>query len=343
MDRAGADVGRDKGAIPRSPGDISCTLRPVRWAERVARKLQRRARRGDRVLVAGWFSWPAAAATAGDLLARDVACRWLQRAGREYDVANASPFGSGVDWRVVDPAAYSDLVFVCGPVGPAYTALQQLLERFQGSRHIGLDLTMIAPLSEWNPFDPLFERDSTRAANPDLALAAEEPRVPVIGVVLVEPYTPEFPDRDRQDAARGAVETLLASVTAARVSIDTRLDVNRTRLRTPGEVESLIARMDAIVTTRLHGLVLAIKNGVPVLAIDPVAAGSKIKRQADTLGWPAVRSADRLEQDDLRTTLEFCLGEEARRLARRCAERGATRLERLRDEFVAALSEGPAR
>jgi Polysaccharide pyruvyl transferase len=292
------------------------------------------------VLVAGWFSWPAAAATAGDLMARDLACDWLEHAGREYDVANASPFGPGVDWRVADPTAYSDLVFVCGPVGPAYSALLQLLERFPGSRHIGLDLTMIAPVSEWNPFDVLFERVSTRCANPDLALAAAEPRLPVIGVVLVEPYAPEFPYRDRQTAARDAVESLLASVPAARVRIDMRLDVNRTGLRTPGEVESLIARMDAILTTRLHGLVLVIKNGVPALAIDPVGGGSKIKRQPEVLGWAAVKPADRLDQEDLRATLEFCLGEEARQLARRCAERGAARLERLREEFVVALSEG---
>ena len=157
---------------------MSCTLRPVKLAERVGRKLARRPSRGDRVLVAGWFSWPAAAATAGDLMARDVACQWLERAGREYDVANASPFGSGVDWREVDPAGYSDLVFVCGPVGPAYSALEQLLRRFPGSRHIGLDLTMIAPVSEWNPFDVLFERDSSRGANPDLALAAAGPPSP---------------------------------------------------------------------------------------------------------------------------------------------------------------------
>jgi hypothetical protein len=309
----------------------------VKLRGRFARKLARR-RGSDRVLVAGWFSWPGGSATAGDLMARDVACEWLDGAGREYDVANAPQFGTGVDWREVDPKRYSDLVFVCGPVGPLYTALGQLLQRFPGSRHVGLDLTMIAPLSEWNPFDVLIERDSTRATNPDLALVAAEPRVPVIGVVLVEPYTAEFPGRDRQDAARNAAELLLQSVPAARVPIDTRLDVSKTQLRSPGEVESLIARMDAVVTTRLHGLVLAIKRGVPALAIDPVSGGSKIKHQADVLGWPAVRIADRLSQDDLRATLEFCMSEEARRLARHCAEQGAKRLESVRDEFVATLT-----
>jgi hypothetical protein len=91
----------------------------------------------------------------------------------------------------------------------------------------------------------------------------------------------------------------------------------------------------------VHGLVLAIKNGVPALAIDPVLDGSKLTRQAEVLGWPAVKPADRLDQDDPRATLEFCLAGEARQLARRCADRGAARLEPLRDEFVVALSEGP--
>ena len=36
--------------------------------------------------------------------------------------------------------------------------------------------------------------------------------------------------------------------------------------------------MDAVVTTRLHGTVLAIKNGVPPVVIDPIAGGRKVLR-----------------------------------------------------------------
>jgi Polysaccharide pyruvyl transferase len=312
-------VGRGRGERPAREGALTPT--------------------GDRVLVAGWFSWSAAAATAGDLMARDVACRWLDEAASPYDIANAPGFGSGVDWRTVDPADYSDVLFVCGPVGPAYSALNPLLQRFAGSRLLGLDLTMIEPVSRWNPFDMLFERDSARGSRPDLALVAAEPRVPVIGVVLVEPYAPEFPDRDRQDAARTAIEALVESRAAAWVRIDTRLDVNQTGLRSASEVESLIARMDAVVTTRLHGLVLAVKNGVPALAVDPVAGGSKVKRQAEAIGWTAVKTADQLHEADMSATLEFCLREEARRLARDCAERGAAELDRLRREFITVLKD----
>jgi hypothetical protein len=66
-----------------------------------------------------------------------------------------------------------------------------------------------------------------------------------------------------------------------------------------------------------------VRTAVPARAIDPVSGWVQIKHQAEVLGWPAIRAADRLGQDEVRATLEFRLGEEARRLARRCAEQRA--------------------
>src|SRR5262245_37371306 len=129
-------------------------------------------------------------ATAGDLLARDLACEWLTRAGHSYDVAHAPPFTGGVDWRGVDPTHYSHVVFVCGPFGngPPVTAF---LERFSGRQLIGLNLTMLDTLEAWNPFDLLLERDSSAAANPDITFLSRAPKVPVVGVVLIHPQ-PEY-------------------------------------------------------------------------------------------------------------------------------------------------------
>jgi polysaccharide pyruvyl transferase WcaK-like protein len=45
---------------------------------------------------------------------------------------------------------------------------------------------------------------------------------------------------------------------------------------------------DVVVTTRLHGLVLALKQGVPVLAVDPVAGGARVATQAAAWGWPVL-------------------------------------------------------
>jgi Polysaccharide pyruvyl transferase len=288
---------------------------------------------GNRVLVTGWFSWSDGAATAGDLLARDVACRWLDDAGRDFDVANAPAFGGGVDWRRVDPTRYSDVVFVCGPV-EAGRRLDYLLQQFGGSRWTGLDVTMLRPLDTWNPFDVLIERDSSATARPDLAFVAQSDSLPLVGVVLVEPYWPEYPERDRQPQAREAVSRLLASRPAVRVPIDTRLPVNETGLRSAAEIQSAIARMDVVVTTRLHGLVLALKHGVPALALDPVEGGAKITQQACAVGWPMVLSSGEFRDDQLATAFDFCLGQEGRQLAAECAARARTALEGARRQFV---------
>jgi Polysaccharide pyruvyl transferase len=291
----------------------------------------------DRVLVAGWFSWAGRGATAGDVLACEVVCHWLSAARRVYDVASVLPSLPGVDWRRVDPHDYSDVVFVCGPVGPQAPP-SPLLARFPTSRHIGIDLTMLQSVASWNPFDLLIERDSDVASRPDLSFAAATRDVPVIGVVLVEAYEPEYGASDMQAAARAAVERLTNSREAAIVEIDTRLERNSTGLRTADEVATLIARMDAVVTTRLHGLVFAIKAGVPALAIDPVAGGAKIRQQAEALGWPHVRVADELVDVELSAALDACLTEEARVLARACASRAATEVDCIRNRFLAAVT-----
>src|SRR3954452_23422882 len=96
-------------------------------------------------------------ASAGDLLARDVACAWLREAGHEVDIALAPPFSGGVDWRTVNPANYAQVVFVCGPFGNG-PPLTDFLERFAGLRLIGLNLTMMEALEVWNPFALLIER-----------------------------------------------------------------------------------------------------------------------------------------------------------------------------------------
>jgi hypothetical protein len=294
---------------------------------------ERVAARPPRALVAGWFSFEDGHATAGDLLTRDVACEWLDRLGLAYDVAVAPPFTGGVDWRAVDPEAYSHVIFVCGPFerGELEAAF---LARFAGARLVGLNLSMREPLERWSPFDLLIERDSSRRAFPDLAFLSSVPHVPVVGVCLVEEYEGALVTE-----ANAAVERLVGSRELAVVAIDTRLDANATALRTPAEVESLVARMDAVVTTRLHGMVLALKNGVPALAIDPAPGGAKIVRQAETIEWPVVFAADTLESDALEAALDFCLSEQARERAHACRLRAERAAAEARDELTRELRE----
>jgi Polysaccharide pyruvyl transferase len=294
-----------------------------------------------KVLVAGWFSFEWGRATAGDLLAGDLACEWLESAGVSYDVAVAPPFRGGVDWRSTNPRDYSHLVFVCGPFGKG-TLEAKILNHFAGCQLIGLDLSMKEHLYVWNPFDVLLERDSSAGTSPDIVFATHQHQVPVVGVVLVEPY-----EGGMTQAANAAIGRLLDAHEVSVVPIDTRLDVdyieakdrqgNNTGLRSPSEIESLIGRMDMVITTRLHGMVLALKNGVPAIAIDPEAGGAKITRQADEIGWPAAFSVDSATDEALQEAFDYCLSEKARAKAKECHRLATDRIQEVRDAFISVF------
>ena len=288
-------------------------------------------------LVAGWFSFEQMGATAGDLLAKDMVCGWLGKAGRRFDVAYAAPFAGGVDWREVDPDDYHDVVFVCGPFGNGEPVVP-FLEKFAGRPLYGVNLTMLDRLENWNPFDRLWERDSDRAVRPDVTyLTGDSRRVPVVGVILIHPQE-EYGRRDRHEEAHAAIRRVLDEREVAAVPIDTRLDENTTGLRTPAEVDSLIARMDMVVTTRLHGTVLALKNGVPALAVDPIDGGAKITRQAGVVGWPVLHNVGSLDHQALLRDFDYCLTEAAGAQARACRDLAVAALAAIPDEFVATVA-----
>lgn len=182
-----------------------------------------------RALVAGWFSFRNGHATAGDVLAGEVACGWLRQAGFDVDLALVEPLGRGCDWRAADPARYSHVVFVCGPFQRGELEVE-FLSRFARCTLIGLDLSMLLPLEIWNPFDYLLERDSNRAVHPDIAFAAQCVSVPVVGICRVEAY-----DAASVGEADAAIDRLVASGEMVAVDIDTRLDENSIGLRNAAE------------------------------------------------------------------------------------------------------------
>jgi hypothetical protein len=93
-----------------------------------------------RVLLAGWFSFDEVIATVGDELGADVVARWLTELGVDHDVAWAPYLERGVDWRDVDPAAYTHLVFVSGPLADR-PLLRELTETFAGVRRWAVNVS----------------------------------------------------------------------------------------------------------------------------------------------------------------------------------------------------------
>lgn len=287
----------------------------------------------------GWFSFDEAEITAGDLLARDTAVRWLAESGLPHDVAVAENFRRAGDVGLAhaDPGAYTDVLFVCGPAAGKLVA--EMFGRFPHARRLAVGVSAVDGTAGL-ALDALLERDSDAAVRPDLSLAAPaaEGRPAVIGVVLAHDQ-PEYGDRHRLSDAHALLGTALSQVDVARVQLDTRLHQNEAHLcRTPAQVESALARCDAIATTRMHGLALALRAGVPGVGVDPVTGGGKVSTQARALGWPGIARVGETSPGELAGLLRWSLSAEARALAADVAGQARPALGRLRAEFLALFA-----
>lgn len=144
----------------------------------------------------------------------------------------------------------------------------------------------------------------------DLAARAPEvPARPVVGVILThgqEEYGYGRPRRQGQVAEE--VTRWLAAKDCAWLELETRLDTHDRHLSaTPAQLQSVLARLDLVVTDRLHGLVIALRAGTPVPAVDPVSGGARLTAQARACGWPALLPAERLEVRRLDRWWDWCL------------------------------------
>jgi hypothetical protein len=72
--------------------------------------------------------------------------------------------------------------------------------------------------------------------------------------------------------------------------------------------------------------------------VDPHAGGSKVKRQAETIGWPVAFAADAISPRTLSEALDYCLTPDARKQAAECAKRARTMVEDVRRHFLVAVS-----
>ncbi|NYE48230.1 hypothetical protein HDA32_003350 [Spinactinospora alkalitolerans] len=265
-----------------------------------------------RVLVTGWFSFVDGEATAGDVGSARTVAEALSGAGVEHDIAWSPMFRpEGPSLDEADPGRYSHVLFVCGPAHGEQ--VRRLHRRYAGCRRIAVGVSVIDPEDPAvRGFHEVLARDLPHgAARPDLAHAAPvEGPVPVVGVAAA-PGQPEYAARGGHAAVHERLAAWLTRRDCARVPLDTRLDSRDWRhCASPGQFDALVRRMDLVLTTRLHGLVLALRNGVPAIAVDPVIGGAKVSAQARAWGWPAVvvdRAEDPLPEDRLRELWDWCL------------------------------------
>lgn len=292
-----------------------------------------------RALLTGHFS------TVGDIEVLRQVEEMLRAQAVPFEVSPLEQRRVGMDpgWRAadtLDPADFTHLIVICGPYAPDYTAeYPEVLTRFRNCVQIGVNLTMVAPLAACNPFDALLERDSDRTVRPDLSFLNRPERLPVVGLCLVRSQG-EYGTRQRHGEAEERLRLLLRDAGVAVIELDTVLprSANRLGIGTAAEYESICARLDAVVTTRLHGTVLALKNGVPVLAIDAISGGDKVTQQTGMLGWSETFILDQTSDAQLAAALRRCLAPESRRQADDCAERARSLLAGYDQAFAETLA-----
>ncbi|MGY1813529.1 polysaccharide pyruvyl transferase family protein [Blastococcus sp. SYSU D00820] len=287
-----------------------------------------------RVLVAGWFSFDEVIATVGDELGADAVAAWLTGLGIDHDVAEAPYLERGVHWRDVDPADYTHLVFVSGPIRRA-PLLEELCATFAGATRWAVNVSVVEEAGR-ELFHGVWERDAPGLSRPDLAVASPPVSAPVVAVAFT-PAQGEYGDRSRAEGVRGVIEEWLATRNLPWFELDMDLYEKPYR-RAPVQVEALIRRADVVVSMRLHALVLGIKHDRPVIACDPIEGGAKVTAQAAALGWPLVLSAETLTAAALDAALELCASGALARQVAAARERGIAGVGRARAWLAARLT-----
>lgn len=304
------------------------------------------------VLVVGWSSFLHGEATAGDLQSMFTVRDALRRAGVPARLALSRvmcPPG-GLAYDDVDPAQWTRVVFACGPLtGPSIVELHR---RFAHARRVAIGVSVPDPRHPAvTGFHTVLPRDVAGSSVPDGAdvvgridlaartAAGESTDLMVVGVALAGAQ-PEYGERQRHGAVSRTLAGWLQTAAdwpAAVLELDTRLDPRDwRRCARPEQFAALVRRVDVLVTTRLHGLVFALREGVPVVAVDPVAGGGKVTAQAARWDWPAVVPADGAATD-LTAALRWCRSDAGRAATTHAATLGRAADAGL-DDLVSAVS-----
>jgi hypothetical protein len=274
-----------------------------------------------RLLLTGWFSFRDGEVTAGDVLAQRHVSASLDQWGIAYDTAWSPGFAPGaMSLESADPTVYDRLLFVCGPLHGEQVV--RLHHRFASSRRLAVDVTVVDPADPAvSGFHRVAARDGSASPPlPDLSTTAPVGAAPpVVGLALTYGQK-EYGSRRRHGSIGDTLTRWLHGKDCATVEADTRLAIDDVRLcTTPEQHLALLSKLDLVLTTRLHGMVLALRVGTPVIAVDPVADGAKVSAQAYALRWPALLHTDEVTPVQLDRWWSWCLSPAGRAAAARRA------------------------
>lgn len=304
-----------------------------------------------RILVVWWGCLERGGETIGDLSAVVRAAALLYQRGHAVRVASRCPYVLGdlsipaLDWRNIDPGEIDMLVFVCGPIISESAAFRHLFDRFARTQKIAVGVSIL-PRSEGAvmiSFDRIIARDGIDGAHGDFAF---DPCEFVrdrdfldgrVGLCLRGPQR-EYGDNACIDETTARLtRSITAALGTKAITLDTRL---HGRPEAAATITKAFAVCEYIVTSRLHGALMAIALGRQVIAIDQIKGGGKVSSVLNRIGWPLVLRADAPEAPARAAMSVACLGSDIAIDALRIAQASMGRMVgQIRQRLIAAIED----
>lgn len=251
-----------------------------------------------------WWGSSPRGATVGDLLAVWNLSAALTARAHPHSVVSHPRFAEIGHVVSPEPACLrpgiETIVFACGPLVNT-GRLAFLLDRYPKARKLAVGVSVLPHESSLNRrFDRFVARDGMTPSHFDLSIdAVTRPLPPPPG----RPIRAGLCFRGPQKEYRGRTclaeraEHLLTGA-AGRFAFET---VPFTTVlggrRTAEDVLAAIRSVDVVLTTRLHGSLLALAEGKPVVAIDQIAGSAKLMPVIGRIGWRHAMPVDAASEE----------------------------------------------
>lgn len=252
-----------------------------------------------------WWGSILGEVTIGDLMAVNNLSAELHTRGHEHTILSHPRFA--VDGHIKShtlPLIKSEvrtLVFVCGPL-LSIPRLVTLFRMFPEARKLAVGVSILPGESTINRLVTKFvARDGMTPSFFDMALnnvksvcVPGRDRPLRVGLCFRGRQKEYGSANCKADQAEALLERVAATISSRPVRISTELSLN-----SPDHILSQLEEVDIVFTTRLHGALLTLALGKPVIAVDQIAGGAKVLPLLTRIEWPYVLPVEKASEEQL--------------------------------------------
>jgi hypothetical protein len=221
----------------------------------------------------------------------------LRERGALVDVATCHKFewhgAEPVNWWTINPLRYRCVVFICGPVSDEWY-FRLLFYKFGLARRVAVGVSIIdANRSDARRFDEIVARDGLSESHFDLSLAGDLTPSSIEKSTIVICLRGHQNEYGADACCSARVDDLLWRVAERQgltvTGVSTVVDPVTNTIE---DINRHFAHAKLVLTTRLHGSLIALRHGVPFVAVDQIKGGGKVSAVLGKLGWEYLYSAN---------------------------------------------------